>query len=217
VWFGTTSGVATVPNPSLCKDTSYQITRPKVPRNDGTNYADYLLDAEQVNAIAVDATNRKWIGTENSGLYYVSESGDEILANFTNENSPLPSNAVTAVYCDPNSNLVYVGTPKGLLTYRSTAVAAATDYSDVYAYPNPVRPDYTGWITITGLMENSLVKIADAAGNVVYQTRSNGGMAVWDGCNGAGERVSTGVYFVFASQNENDNASAVITKIMVVK
>jgi hypothetical protein len=217
VWFGTTSGVATIPNPALCKDASYQITRPKVPRNDGTNYADYLLDAEQVNAIAVDATNRKWIGTENSGLYYVSESGDEILANFTKENSPLPSNAVTAVYCDPNSNLVYVGTPNGLLTYRSTAVAAATDYSDVYAYPNPVRPDYTGWITITGLMENSLVKIADAAGNVVYQTRSNGGMAVWDGCNVAGERVSTGVYFVFASQNENDNASAVVTKIMVVK
>jgi hypothetical protein len=174
-----------------------------VPRNDGTAYADYLLDAVQVNAIAVDATNRKWIGTETSGLYYVSEDGDEILAHYTTDNSPLPSNTIQSLYCDPNSNLVYIGLPSGLITYRSTAVAASEDYSNVYAYPNPVRPEYTGWITITGLMENSLVKIADAAGNVVYQTRS--------------ERVSTGVYFVFASQNENDNASSVVTKIMVVK
>jgi hypothetical protein len=112
---------------------------------------------------------------------------------------------------------VYIGLSTGLITYSSTTVAAATDYSNVYAYPNPVRPDYTGWITVTGLMDNSLVKIADAAGNVVYQTRSNGGMAVWDGCNASGDRVSTGVYFVFASQNENDNATAVVTKIMVVK
>ncbi len=217
VWFATTAGVAVIPNPKLVTDASYQITRPKVPRNDGTAYADYLLDAVQVNAIAVDATNRKWIGTETSGLYYVSEDGDEILAHYTTDNSPLPSNTIQSLYCDPNSNLVYIGLPSGLITYRSTAVAASEDYSNVYAYPNPVRPEYTGWITITGLMENSLVKIADAAGNVVFQTRSEGGMAVWDGCNAGGERVSTGVYFVFASQNENDNASSVVTKIMVVK
>jgi ligand-binding sensor domain-containing protein len=217
VWFATSSGVAVVTNPAQVVDASYQITRPKVPRNDGTNYADYLLDAEQINAIAVDATNRKWIGTENSGLYYVSASGDEIIEHYTTENSPLPSNAIQSLYCDPNSNLVYIGLSTGLITYSSTTVAAATDYSNVYAYPNPVRPDYTGWITVTGLMDNSLVKIADAAGNVVYQTRSNGGMAVWDGCNASGDRVSTGVYFVFASQNENDNATAVVTKIMVVK
>jgi flagellar hook assembly protein FlgD len=112
---------------------------------------------------------------------------------------------------------VYIGYTGGLITYRSTTSPAQSDYSAVLAYPNPVRPDYTGYITVSGLMENSLVKIADASGNVVFQTRSSGGMAVWDGCNADGSRVNTGVYFVLASQNENDNATSVVTKILVVK
>jgi flagellar hook assembly protein FlgD len=87
----------------------------------------------------------------------------------------------------------------------------------VYAFPNPVRPDYTGWITVTGLMDNSLVKIADAAGNVFYQGTSEGGMVTWDGCNSAGERVKTGVYYVFASKADDTKTSGVVTKIMVIK
>jgi hypothetical protein len=217
IWFGSTLGVAVIPDPTKVTDASYQITRPKVPRNDGTVYADYLLESEQVNAIAVDSSNCKWIGTENSGLYYVSEDGSEILEHFTTENSPLPTNAIQSLYCAPNDNTLYVGLPTGLMTYGTSTISSASTYDSVLAYPNPVRPDYTGWITITGLMENSLVKIADASGNVLYSTRSNGGMATWDGCNNNGERVCTGVYFVLASQNENDNSSAVVTKIMVIK
>jgi hypothetical protein len=217
IWFGSTLGVAVIPDPTKVTDASYQVTRPKVPRNDGTIYADYLLESEQVNAIAVDSSNCKWIGTENSGLYYVSEDGSEIIEHFTTENSPLPTNAIQSLYCAPNDNTLYVGLPTGLMTYGTSTISSASTYDSVLAYPNPVRPDYTGWITITGLMENSLVKIADASGNVLYSTRSNGGMATWDGCNNNGERVSTGVYFVLASQNENDNSSAVVTKIMVIK
>jgi hypothetical protein len=217
LWFGSTLGVAVIPDPTKVTDASYQVTRPKVPRNDGTVYADYLLESEQVNAIAVDSSNCKWIGTENSGLYYVSEDGSEIIEHFTTDNSPLPTNAIQSLYCAPNDNTLYVGLPTGLMTYGTSTISSASTYDSVLAYPNPVRPDYTGWITITGLMENSLVKIADASGNVLYSTRSNGGMATWDGCNKNGERVSTGVYFVLASQNENDNSSAVVTKIMVIK
>ena len=104
----------------------------------------------------------------------------------------------------------------GLVSYSSTSSPAAASYDDVYAYPNPVRPDYTGPVTVTGLMENSLVKIADAAGNVFAQGRSNGGMFVWDGCNSAGERVRSGVYFVFASQNADGSASGAVTKILII-
>ncbi len=216
VWFGTTSGVGVLSKPAEVT-ASTQIARPKVPRNDGTNYADYLLDSEQINDISVDAANRKWICTENSGLYCVSADGSEIIENFTTDNSPLPSNTIYSVYCDPNSNLVYVGLSSGLMTYRTTTAPAQSDYSAVLAYPNPVRPEYTGWISISGLMDNSLVKIADASGNVVYQARSNGGMVVWDGCNPDGSRVNTGVYLVLASENENDSATSVVTKILVVK
>jgi flagellar hook assembly protein FlgD len=101
--------------------------------------------------------------------------------------------------------------------YNSDASPSAEDYSEVYAYPNPVRPEYTGFITITGLMENSLIKIADASGNVFFQGTSNGGMITWDGCDASGNRVKTGVYYVFASQNENGSSSGAVTKILVVK
>lgn len=216
IWFGTTEGVVEITNPARALDADFTFTRLKVPRNDGTNYADYLLDSEQVNAIAVDGSNRKWLATETSGVYLVSENGDKILEHFTAENSALPANAVYSIYCDPNSNIVYFGLKTGLVSYNSTSSPAAADYSDVYAYPNPVRPDYTGFITIKGLMDKSVVKIADAQGSVVYQTRSEGGMVVWDGCNADGTRVKTGVYFVFASQNATGDNSGAVTKILVV-
>ena len=126
------------------------------------------------------------------------------------------SNNVYAVTCDPHSNRVYFGTADGMYMFDSDSSPAAEDYSDVYAYPNPVRPEYTGWITIAGLKDNSLVKIADIAGNVFFQGRSEGGMISWDGCNSAGERVRTGVYFVFASENADGSSSGAVTKIMVV-
>ena len=175
-----------------------------------------LLDNQMVSKIAVDSSNRKWISTIGSGVYLVSENGDEIIEHYTTDNSILPSNTVYAVGCDPNSNKVYFGTSSGLVEYNSTSAPGKDDYSGVYAYPNPVRPDFGGWITVAGLMENSLVKIADSAGNVVAQGKSDGSMFVWDGCNISGERVKSGVYYVMASQNASGSSSACVTKIMVI-
>ncbi len=215
IWVGTHDGIFEIPNPTSINSSTANINHLKVPRNDGTGLADYLLSSQMVSGISVDASNRKWVSTVGSGAYYISENGDEILEHFTASNSILPNN-IWCVAADPASNKVYFGTNNGLIEYSSTASPGAEDYSEVYAYPNPVRPDYTGWITITGLMENSLVKIADAAGNVFHQGRSNGGMYIWDGCNEAGERVKTGVYYVFASQNASGSNSACLTKIMVI-
>ncbi len=216
VWMGTNVGVIEL-NPSNALNASFSINHLKVPRNDGTNYADYLLNDTPVTCIAVDGSNRKWLGTSTSGLFLVSADGSVILKQFTTENSSLTSNKVISIACNPNNNSVYVGTEDGLLEYASDAAPSAQTYSDVYAYPNPVRPEYTGMITIRGLMDNSLVKIADAAGNVFKSMRSNGGMATWDGCNASGERVKSGVYYVLASQNENESSSGVVTKILVIR
>lgn len=217
VWMGCDLGVAEF-DPVKCAATpNATIYRPKVPRNDGTNNADYLLDGVQVNAIAVDGMNRKWIGTDNSGLYLVSADGTEIIEQFTSANSILPSDKIISVLCNPTNNIVYVGTESGLLEYESDSSTPAATYDDVYVYPNPVRPDYTGAITIKGLMENSLVKIADSAGNVVAQMQSNGGMVTWDGCNSNGDRVKSGVYFVLASENENNESNAVVAKFLIMR
>lgn len=217
IWVGHDGGVFEINNPSQGMDPNMRVNHIKVPRNDGTNYADYLLDGEAILSIAVDPSNRKWLATANSGVYLVSADGSQILEHYTTDNSYLPTNKVYAVACDPTSNAVYFGTSYGLIQYNSSSSPAADDYSDVYAYPNPVRPEYTGWITVKGLMDNSLVKIADTAGNVFFSGVSQGGMITWDGCDRSGQRVKTGVYFVFASQNEDGVSSGAVTKILVVK
>lgn len=215
IWLATTQGVFYfMPSDPFSAD--FRVHRPIVPRNDGTNYGDYLLGGEEILGVACDPSDRKWLATANSGVYLVNADGTAILAHFNTNNSPLPSNKVECVTCDPLSNRVYFGTPQGVVAFDSNSSPAADDYSDVYAYPNPVRPDYTGWITVKGLMDNSLVKIADAAGNVFFTGTSEGGMITWDGCDSTGRRVRSGVYFVLASQNASGSSSGVVTKIMVV-
>lgn len=219
VWLGTNdSGVLEITRPADAMNPNFTINRIKVPRNDGSNLADYLMGTEDVLDISVDASNRKWIATRSSGLYLVSPRGDEIISNFNKDNSPLPTNTINCVYADPNSNSVFIGTNYGLMEYSADSSPARPDYSDVYAYPNPVTPEYTGWITIKGLMANSLVKICDAGMNVIAQIQSEGGMALWDGCNHGGERVKSGVYYVLASQSDGDSSSTgdVVAKILVV-
>lgn len=216
-WLATNVGVGLINNIKAAFSGNVVVNRVKVPRNDGTNLADYLLDGLCINDIAIDGANRKWFGSSTSGLYLTSSDGSEILEHFSTENSPLTSDEITSVACSTDDNRVFIGTKKGTLVYESDAAPSQNDYSDVYAYPNPVRPDYSGHITVAGLMDNSLVKITDSMGNLVYSGRSTGGMFVWDGLNSEGSRVNTGVYYVFASQNENDKSSGCVTKILVVK
>lgn len=217
VWMGTSGGVVSFYPQNALLNEDFIINHIKVPRNDGTNLADYLLDNTDVTCIEVDGSNRKWIGTSKSGVLLVSEDGSEILEQFTIDNSPLLSNCVYSICCNPLNNKVYIGTDKGLLEYSSDSEPPAESYSEIYAFPNPVRPEYTGDITIRGLMENSLVKISDSEGNVIKSIRSTGGMTTWDGCNSLGEPVKSGVYFVFASQNENESSSGAVTKILIIR
>lgn len=216
VWIGTDQGPIVITNPANALNDNMTIRRVKVPKNDGSNTAEYLLGTDLVYDIAVDPANRKWIATARSGLFLVSANGTEILHNFTSENSPLPSNVVYSVHADPNSSTVYVGTAEGMFTYSSDASPSMPDFDNITVYPNPVTPDYSGPINIKGLMEGSLVKITDSAGRVVYQGRSEGGLFSFDGCNSAGRRLPSGVYYVFASQNANDSGSGGTAKFMII-
>lgn len=215
IWMGTSEGVISF-NPAQAFSDNFRINHIKVPRNDGTGMADYLLSGIQVNDIAVDGANRKWIATHSSGLFLVSADGTKIIKKFNTTNSPLASNTVYRVCCNPNSNSVYVTTPAGLYEYFSDSSPAEPNYSNIYAYPNPVRPEFTGEVTITGMMDNSLVKIADASGNVIRQIKSIGGLATWDCCDSYGERVKTGVYLVLCSP-ASGGSEGVATKIAIIR
>jgi len=213
-WAGTDLGPLLFYNPSKVFEKDYTCSRIKIPRNDGTGLADYLLQNEKIKAIAIDGANRKWIGTETSGLYLMSENGQETIQHFTTTNSPLLSNNIMSLAINPVSGEVFIGTGNGLVSYQGDAAEGSNIYNDVYAYPNPVRENYNGIITITGLVAKTQVKITDLNGNLIYQTVSNGSIATWDGKDVHGRKVSTGIYMAICA-NE-DGTQSTITKIMVI-
>lgn len=183
---------------------------------DNGEFVEYLMAYESITCMAVDGANRKWVGTANGGLYLISSSGQEELLHFTTQNSPLISNKIVSLAIHPTSGEVFIGTDQGLISYRSTATyATALPDDDIHAYPNPVEPGYDGPIAIKGFTRDALVHITDAAGHVVYSTRALGGQAIWYGRTNNGVQVASGVYYVFASDEEKGNRS--VTKILVVR
>lgn len=221
LWVGTSSGVFSIPA-SVDFTTSNSCERIIISRNDGTNLGDYMLGTEQINCIAVDGANRKWFGTASSGVYLldIQKSLDhggwdvQTVAHFTTENSLLPSNNILSIAIQESTGEVFIGTAMGLVSYMSDAVEPAETYDNLYAFPNPVRPDYYGYITIKGLMDNSDVRITDASGNLVKLLQGNGGEAVWDGTNLAGKRVASGVYTALCNTRDGNGHGAV--KILII-
>ncbi|MBO6117935.1 MAG: hypothetical protein J6P44_05255 [Bacteroidales bacterium] len=169
--------------------------------------AQYLLSFEYINCIMVDGANRKWIGTERNGIYVLSENGDKEIYHFTLENSPLLSNKITCMAQNPKTGEVFIGTDRGLMSYRAESLEPETKDISLTVFPNPVRPDYDGLIAIKGFVNDSDVRITDAKGRMVAHLKSLGGQAVWDGRNFKGQKVASGVYFVFASANEGENTT----------
>ncbi len=213
IWFGTSVGVSVAYDPEdVWNDETFYVSQPSLDEGDGLYHP--LLSSETVTAIAVDGANRKWLGTKNSGVYLISENGEEELEHFTSANSPLYSNEITSIAINGENGEVFFGTPKGLISYQGEAISGNNVYTDVYAYPNPVREDYEGDIVIKGLIQDTDIKITDISGNLVYETTSLGGQAVWDGTNLFGNRVSTGVYVVFG--NDRYGNQTFTTKILVI-
>ena len=192
IWLGTDKGILIIPA-EVDFFTSNSCHRIIIPRNDGTGLGDYLLGEEQIKCLAPDGGNRMWIGTANSGVYLI-EDDTITVAHFTENNSLLPSNSIQSIAIMPTTGEVFVGTDKGIASYLSDASEPAEDMKNAYAFPNPVRPDYDGYISIIGLMDNTEVRIVDSGGNLVCKTRSHGGTAVWDGKNAYGKRATPGIY-----------------------
>lgn len=214
IWVGYDDGIFVLRNTTNFFQ-SESVERIKIPRNDGTNLADYLLNGERVNAIAVDGANRKWIGTASSGLFLMSQDGIETIEHFTTNNSPLLSDEIISIAIYPNTGEVFIGTSAGIMSFQSDATDPSSSFDNVYASPNPVRQDYGGEIAIHGLMDETVVYIVDEGGNLVCKTRSNGGTAIWDGKNANGNRVPAGIYNVLC--NTADGSNHTVTKILIMR
>ena len=216
LWIGTDQGPFYI-TPHILDDTQPTLTQVKVPRNDGTNYADYLLGGVDITCMAVDQANRKWFGTSNNGVYLISADNMEQIHHFTATNSKLLSNNIESLTINDATGEVFIGTDKGLCSYMSDATATNEEMTqdNVWAYPNPVKPDYTGLITITGLSLDADVKIVSTSGTLVNQGRSNGGTYTWNGCDLKGRRVASGIYMVETATSNGEKGT--VCKIAIIR
>ena len=215
IWVGTDHGPLIYYNPEKVLEDDIRAFRIKIPRNDGSGLADYMLGTETITSISVDGANRKWLGTLSSGVYLLSPDGTTRIKNYNEDNSPLFSNSVSSVAVDNKSGTVWFATTKGIMSVRGDAIAGLDKFTNVYAFPNPVRQDFMGNITVTGLMRETQIRITDISGNLVYKTVSYGGQASWDLTTYNGHRVATGVYLVFCSSN--DGSHSCVTKILIMR
>ncbi len=213
IWVGTTDGVAVFYSPFDALTNNFSDARRILVQQNGI--FQYLLEGQAVSTIAIDGANRKWIGTFGAGVFLMSEDGTEEIQRFTSENSPLISNQINDIVIDNKTGEVFIATQEGLVSYISDATLGQRENNCTSVFPNPVRENYTGPISITGLLRDSQIRITDTRGNLIFKTVSNGGTAIWDGKNTDGQRVATGVYFALSSDSEGE--STCVSKILVVK
>ena len=217
VWVTTTIGPLLLSRSAIDNPETAVFTQVKVPRNDGTNLADYLLSGIDVTCMAIDGGGRKWFGTKANGVYLISADNMTQVKHITSSNSPLLSDNILSIAINNATGEVFFGTDKGLCSYMSDATTPSDQPSEdkTYAYPNPVKPGYTGPITIVGLSMNADVKIVTTNGVLVAAGISNGGSFIWDGKDKSGKPVASGVYMVESADEDGNNG--VVCKVAIVR
>ncbi|MFL2575567.1 MAG: T9SS type A sorting domain-containing protein [Flavobacteriaceae bacterium] len=211
LWVGTRDGLVILyaPNRFFEEDTQLR----SVVISDGGNLRE-LLSGQFISDIEVDGNNQKWISTTSSGVFLISPDGSQILQHFTKENSPLPTSSVKTIGINEVSGEVYFGTLNGMVSFQGDAYAESESLSEANVFPNPVRPNFLGNVVIRGLQQKTRIKITDIAGNLVYDTTSQGGSISWNLRSFSGARVRSGVYLIFITST--DGLDSAVKKLMVI-
>lgn len=239
LWIGTSDGLRVLFNTSDFFENENPQIEPIIFIENGL--ARELLESQTITDIKVDGANNKWIGTVESGVFYFSQNGQSTIYHFTKDNSPLPSNSISNISIDQNNGTVYFATASGLVSFNAGGSSVSEDLNDVYAYPNPVRPEYgilgvndlndiNKGVKVVGLTNNVNIKITDIEGNLVAEAQSrinrrnsnlnynfaiDGGTAIWNGKNLANNVVASGVYLIIVS--DLDTFEDKIIKLLIIR
>lgn len=214
LWIGTFRGLRVVFNSTtLFQGGTPQASQIIILDNEGVPQE--LLFDETITDIEVDGSNNKWVATASSGVFYFSSDGQETLAHFTKDNSPLPTNNIRDISIDDSTGSVYFATAQGLVEFKGTATGPEINLENVVAFPNPVRPGFSGDITIKGLTSKANVKITDIEGNLVYEKISEGGSIQWDTTAFGRHKVASGVYLILVTAE--DQAETTVSKLLIVR
>ncbi|MBD3724176.1 MAG: T9SS type A sorting domain-containing protein [Flavobacteriaceae bacterium] len=213
MWIGTSSGLRILSSVDrFVQDTELSVTNIVIQEGD---LAQELFYEQSILDIEVDGSNRKWVSISGGGVFLVSPNGQETIYKFDKENSPLPSNFINDIEINGDTGEVFFATDKGMVSFLGTSTAPKEDLSQVYVYPNPVRPNYSGTIKVAGLTDKCIVKITDIEGNLVHEVTSAGGTIEWDGTAFGKYKVASGVYMVFISTK--DGMDTTVKKVMIIR
>jgi len=213
LWIGTSRGLRIVTNVDQFLSSNQLTPSNIVIEDDGL--AQELFYEQDILAITVDGSNNKWVSIAESGVFLISANGSETIYKFTAENSPLPSNEILNIAVDGTTGEVFFGSRNGVVSFKNYATTPTQNLDNIKVYPNPVRPDFTGEVKISGLLSNATIKITDISGNLVYETRSLGGTVTWDTYSFSGSKVPSGVYMIFV--NSNDGTLTEVKKLMIIR
>ena len=213
LWIGTVEGLRMISSVDRFV-TDDALTATSIVFLEESGEASELLYEQVVTDIEIDGSNNKWLGTA-AGAFLVSPDGQKTLFQFNKTNSPLPSNSINDIEIDDATGEVFFATDKGMVSYKGTSTAAADDLANVYVYPNPVRPGFEGDVKISGLVNNANVKITDIEGNLVYETKSEGGTILWDTRAFGKYKVASGVYMIFIV--DEDAVETKVKKVMIIR
>ncbi len=213
LWIGTTKGLRIIQSvDQFLNQDEIQTRSIIILEND---LAQELFFDQFIIDIAVDGANRKWVSIADSGVFLVSSNGQETIYHFTKEDSPLPSNTVNDIEIDGITGEVFFATDKGMISFKGTATKPKDDLSNVFVYPNPVRPEFLGTVKISGLTNKANVKITDVTGNLVHETTSQGGTIEWDTTAFGSYKVASGVYMIFIAAE--DGIETTVKKVMIIR
>lgn len=213
VWIGTNKGLRMLSSIGSYNSENQMKANPIIILED--EVAQELMYEQFITDIVVDGSNRKWIGTADSGVFLFSSDGQETIYQFTKDNSPLPSNVINDIDINGVTGEVFFATDKGMVSFKGTSTKPSDNLQDVYVYPNPVRPEFTGTVKISGLISSANVKITDIEGNLVYETTSIGGTIEWDTTAFGKYKVASGVYMIFIAAE--DASETTVKKVMIIR
>jgi hypothetical protein len=213
MWIGTRNGLRVLPSVDSFNSSEQLTTQPIIIIEE--NLAQELLYQQLITDIVVDGSNNKWIATADSGVFLVSSDGQKTIYHFTIKNSPLPSNSINDIDINGLTGEVFIATSRGMVSFKGIATEANENLNNAYIYPNPVRPDFTGTVKISGLIDRATIKITDIEGNLVYETTSEGGTIEWDTTAFGKYKVASGVYMVFISSE--DGLETKVKKVMIIR
>lgn len=95
------------------------------------------------------------------------------------------------------------GTPGPSATAHITLVSA--NLSNVRVYPNPWKKNVNEGTNITfgNLPEGSTIKIFTVSGHLLREFKAASGQQTWDLRNDLGDKVASGIYVYFVTDNQN--------------